>query len=249
MSDQTIDELAASTGTPTRTIREYQRLGLLPPPRRDGRVGRYGAEHRARLTVVERLQARGYSLAAIGDLVQAWELGRGLGSVLGTSADPAVLDEAPTVLTTEQLVGLVPAFADDELLRATVDARLVHRDPDGTCTARSLATLELVGLAVDAGIDRVAAIGVARAVRAGARRAARTAVDAAVEQLWPRRDEVDLPATLTAARLLLAQAAASWIAHELGEAIRRHRDLDAVEAAEIVESVSIGRLRRLGDAP
>jgi hypothetical protein len=71
-------------------------------------------------------------------------------------------------------------------------------------------------------------------------------VDAAVEQLWPRRERVDLPATLTAARLLLAQAAASWIAHELGESIGRHRGLDATEAASLIDSVSVGRVRRLG---
>ena len=50
---------------PVRTIREYQTMGVLPPPERRGRVGLYRTTHVARLELIARLQVRGYSLAGI----------------------------------------------------------------------------------------------------------------------------------------------------------------------------------------
>jgi DNA-binding transcriptional MerR regulator len=61
----TIDELAARTGTTVRTVRFYATEGLLPPPRRRGRVAYYDAQHRMRLDLVRTLQEHGYTLAAI----------------------------------------------------------------------------------------------------------------------------------------------------------------------------------------
>jgi DNA-binding transcriptional MerR regulator len=61
----TIDELAARTGTTVRTVRFYATEGLLPPPRRRGRVAYYDARHRMRLDLVRSLQDHGYTLAAI----------------------------------------------------------------------------------------------------------------------------------------------------------------------------------------
>ena len=83
MTDLTIDELAAQTATKTSTIRLYQHQGVLPGPEIRGRVGFYGSGHVARLDLIDRLQARGYTLAAIKDLVESWESGRGLESLLG----------------------------------------------------------------------------------------------------------------------------------------------------------------------
>jgi DNA-binding transcriptional MerR regulator len=61
----TIDELAHEFQVPVSTLRMYQHRGLVPPPERRGRIGYYGAEHRARLKLVGELQARGFSLAGI----------------------------------------------------------------------------------------------------------------------------------------------------------------------------------------
>ena len=63
----TIDELAAASGVPSRTIRFYQSKGTLPPPRRKGRVAFYGPDHLERLKVISELQERGLRLDAIRD--------------------------------------------------------------------------------------------------------------------------------------------------------------------------------------
>ncbi len=81
-AEWTIDELARLADVPTRTLREYRRLGLMAPPRRRGRIGVYDDEHLRRLRLIARLQQRGYSLAGIGDLLDAWHSGDSLDTIL-----------------------------------------------------------------------------------------------------------------------------------------------------------------------
>src|ERR1700674_3259378 len=78
-----IDETARAAGVTARNIRAYQSLGLLAPPRLTGRVGLYDAEHLRRLRAIGQLQARGFSLAGIKDLFDAYDRGEPLGTVLG----------------------------------------------------------------------------------------------------------------------------------------------------------------------
>jgi DNA-binding transcriptional MerR regulator len=84
-----IEALARHTGSTTRTLRAYQTAGLLPPPDRDGRRARYTEAHVRRLAVIERLRARHWSLAAIAEVLAAWEDGRTLGELLGPARAPA----------------------------------------------------------------------------------------------------------------------------------------------------------------
>ncbi len=79
----TVDELAARAGLPSSTIRMYQTKGVLHPPRRQGRVAHYDDTHLERLTLVQRLQSRGFSLPAIAELVAAREKGASVAAVLG----------------------------------------------------------------------------------------------------------------------------------------------------------------------
>jgi DNA-binding transcriptional MerR regulator len=79
----TIDELARQSGVTSRNIRAYQTRGLLPPPRVEGRVGYYDDSHVVRLRYVASLQERGFSLAAIQALLEAWDEGRRLTDVRG----------------------------------------------------------------------------------------------------------------------------------------------------------------------
>src|SRR5438445_5387212 len=88
MSDKdflTIDELARAAGTTVRNVRVYQDRGLLPPPERRGRLGLYGPDHLRRLRLVLRMLGRGYPLAALRELVEAWEEQRDLGPVVGVA--------------------------------------------------------------------------------------------------------------------------------------------------------------------
>ena len=71
----TIDELAAHSGVPSRTIRYYQSKGTLPGPERRGRVAYYRADHVERLRVIAELQDRGLRLDAISDVLQRLEEG------------------------------------------------------------------------------------------------------------------------------------------------------------------------------
>jgi DNA-binding transcriptional MerR regulator len=96
----TVDELAHRSGLTTRTIRAHQSAGLLPGPRLDGRIGCYGPDHLRRLAVITRLQRRGYSLAAIADLLTAWDDGRTLSEVLGLEPVPAAGDWADELFAT-----------------------------------------------------------------------------------------------------------------------------------------------------
>ncbi len=121
-----VDELARGAGLPTRTIREYQTIGLLPPPQRRGRIGIYRLAHLHRLQLIARLQQRGYSLAGIRDLLASWHDGDELTDILGLSPDELVhLDEPGTPATLDQLARLLPAFVpkglDDLLAVGLID--------------------------------------------------------------------------------------------------------------------------------
>ncbi|MEV6167698.1 MerR family transcriptional regulator [Streptomyces sp. NPDC051954] len=82
-----IEDLAHRSGATVRTIRAYQDRGLLPRPERRGRANVYGDAHLARLRRIAGLLDRGYTLASIKELLEAWDAGRGLGGVLGLVAE------------------------------------------------------------------------------------------------------------------------------------------------------------------
>jgi DNA-binding transcriptional MerR regulator len=73
-NEYTIDQLASVTGVPSRTIRFYQAKGVLPAPRREGRVAMYNDSHIERLGLVADLQNRGLRLRAVRDLLRREEL-------------------------------------------------------------------------------------------------------------------------------------------------------------------------------
>ncbi len=114
----TIDELARRSGVTSRNIRAYQTRGLLPPPRMDGRVGYYDAGHLSRLQYVASLQERGFSLAAIQCLLDAWEQGRGLTDVLGfeEALTAPWSDEKPERIPLARLLELFPEAVEDPAL-------------------------------------------------------------------------------------------------------------------------------------
>src|SRR6266480_1820805 len=130
-NEWTIDELARKAGTTTRNIRSYQTKGILPPPRMVGRVGYYSEGHLARLKYTAGLQERGFSLAAIGCLLSAWEEGRSLQDVLGfeEALTAPWSDEVPDRFTREQLEHMFPEIVHDEaLVTRACSLGLLRRD-------------------------------------------------------------------------------------------------------------------------
>lgn len=81
--EMTIDELARAGGVVVSTVRLYQNRRLLPAPERRGRVGLYGPAHLRRLRLISQLQERGFSLAAIRELLDGLDQGASLGRLLG----------------------------------------------------------------------------------------------------------------------------------------------------------------------
>lgn len=70
VDELTVDELAARTGLTVRTVRFYATEGLLPPPRRRGRVAYYDTAHRMRLDLIRTLQEHGYTLSAVSRVLE-----------------------------------------------------------------------------------------------------------------------------------------------------------------------------------
>ena len=64
-----VEDLARTAGLSVDTIRFYQKRRLLGPPRREGRIAWYGADHVARLGRIRELQSQGLSLALIRRLL------------------------------------------------------------------------------------------------------------------------------------------------------------------------------------
>ncbi|WP_217545996.1 MerR family transcriptional regulator [Streptomyces sp. GbtcB6] len=118
-----IEDLAHHSRTTVRTIRAYQDKGLLPRPERQGRANLYSDAHLTRLRQIADLLARGYTLASIRELLDAWDTGRGLAGVLGlvTEAEGPWTDEEPVRLS-----------------RADLDARF-GGTPDDTAVAEAVA--------------------------------------------------------------------------------------------------------------
>ncbi|MFE0099192.1 MerR family transcriptional regulator [Streptomyces sp. NPDC059009] len=110
-----IEDLAHHSGATVRTIRAYQDRGLLPRPERRGRSNVYGDTHLARLRQIADLLDRGYTLASIKELLEAWDAGRGLGGVLGLVAevDGPWTDEKADRITRAELDAAFGGSPDD----------------------------------------------------------------------------------------------------------------------------------------
>jgi DNA-binding transcriptional MerR regulator len=183
VSRLTLDELAQRSGVTSRNIRNFQSHGLLPPPVREGRVGFYDESHVARLELVRTLQDRGYSRAAIRDLLRTWEAGGTVGDVLGIEG--AMLgfpgDEARTFTVAE----LDELFTDDPVQRQrSVDLGMLRLNEDGTYTAPSIQLLEVGIQLVALGVPLASVIDLAEQVITHARATADAFLQFFDEHVW-----------------------------------------------------------------
>lgn len=65
LAEYRLEELAQQTGVSSRNIRAYQGRGLLPPPKREGRVAVYDETHLFQLRMISELLEKGYALTHI----------------------------------------------------------------------------------------------------------------------------------------------------------------------------------------
>ena len=148
-----IDELARLAGATVRNVRAYQDRGLLPPPRRQGRVGWYGEAHLARLRVIAELLRRGYTLSNIGELLAGWEQGRDLSQLLGLEAALVApwSEEKASILARSELVGLLGEEGTAMLVDAAAAAHIVEVDGDRVRVPNPR-MLEGAAVLIDAGV-------------------------------------------------------------------------------------------------
>ncbi|SRR6266571_1702727 len=240
----TIDDLARHARLPVRTIREYHTMRLLPPPERRGRVGIYGPGHVHRLTLIGRLQNRGYSLAGIRDLLRAWDSGSGLTAVLGVEAGPGALDETPLRLSHAELTDRFPALAGSRLDGACA-AGLIQPSGDGFLV-RSPALLALVADGAERGVPDDDMLELAAVLLRGVSSLGSALADVIAERLIlpllaAGHEPADLAPLLQSGRVLLIQAAASTLTDQLGAALLRRADAapEGPALRDVIEQVRI----------
>lgn len=119
-----IEQLARAAGVPVDTVRFYQGKGLIPAPRREGRVTWYGKPHLDRLRRIRELQQRGFSLTVIRRFLEG-ELESSDEALVAAITHPSV----PETLSLEELaersgvaVPLLRSLEQAGLLVAVVDA-------------------------------------------------------------------------------------------------------------------------------
>lgn len=231
MGDLTIDELARRSGTTSRNIRAYQERGLLPAPRLVGRVGYYAEGHLARLRHIGALLERGFTLASIRELFEAWERGYGLADVLGfEEALAAPWDiEASSLLSTDDLAAM---FGDDTRALATaVRVGVIVPEGDGF-RVPSPRLLDAARELVAAGYPLPALLHEADVLNRDLDRVAERWVDMFREHVWDEYVRRGMPADelqgLTAFLQRMRPVLSSIIAPLLAQAMeRRVTDLTA----------------------
>lgn len=174
----TIDELAAATRVPSRTIRFYQSRGALMAPEIRGRVAYYGPAHVERLKLIAQLQDRGLRIDAIGDLMKRIDKGElDLGEWLGIEEQmhaPWVHDR-PRSLTEAELYEIAGARRPG-LIADLSRAELVERHGD-TYLVTSPALLAVAMRLEAVGVDLQTAAGAAAILRKHIGRAVGDLVD------------------------------------------------------------------------
>lgn len=125
-----VDELAASCGVPVRTIRFYTGKKLLPPPRLEGRTGRYDDRHLARLELIRDLTDHGYTLSAVESFLERLPLDADADEIAMFGALVAPWTPDSTTMSTAALataLGRTPTDLDLAILGVDADADGPHR--------------------------------------------------------------------------------------------------------------------------
>lgn len=162
----TIDELAAASHVPSRTIRFYQSRGALMAPEIKGRVAYYGPAHVERLKLIAQLQDRGLRIDAIRDLLASIDRGElDLAEWLGVEQQMQTpwSNDQPRTVTEDELYELVGTRRPG-LLSDLQRGKLVERHRD-VYLVRSPALLAIAMKLEAAGVDLETALEGATIIR------------------------------------------------------------------------------------
>jgi len=152
--EYTIDELAAASEVPSRTIRFYQSKGVLPKPIVKGRIAYYGDTHLERLKLIASLQDRGLRIEAIRELMTRIDKGElDVGEWLGLEGELQQPwgGDRPTTVTEQELFELAGRKRVG-LLNELIRAKLVKRQ-GSVFLVPSPALLQISARLEAAGID------------------------------------------------------------------------------------------------
>jgi len=189
VADYRVDELAAAAGTTVRNVRVYQDRGLLPPPRREGRVGIYAEAHLARLRLIGQLLDRGYTFSHIAEFLAAWQHGRELTDVLGLEEVLTTpwSEEIPDYVTPQQLVERFgPAAAEEQVVARALAQGLIVGE-EGRFRVPSPRLLHAGAELVAAGIPLAAVLDLGEALAGDLDRTATRLVEVVADHLFAGR--------------------------------------------------------------
>lgn len=185
MTAMRIDELARKARTTTRNVRAYTTRGLMPPPTMKGRVGYYDETHLGRLRLIAQLAERGFSLAAIQEVVRAWEQKQDLKDLLGLESavtTPWVGDER--VINLKELQKLAPDLASSPALIArAVKLEVLAKEPGGFRLLNER-LLRVGRVLMDAGLPASAVLDTLPYLRAAVEPIAAMLVELFRRELW-----------------------------------------------------------------
>lgn len=159
-----VRELADAAGITARTVRFYRERGLIPPPRKEGRIAWYDSRHLARLRTIAALLERGHTLNGIADLATAFDSGRDVGEVLGLGAPT---EETPVRLTPAELADHFEGEVTAENLATALELGYLATDGDDLVHI-SRRLLEVSAALVREGVPLSAVFEAGREVRAHA---------------------------------------------------------------------------------
>ncbi|MFI9720576.1 MerR family transcriptional regulator [Streptomyces sp. NPDC052396] len=217
-------ELAEAAGITVRTLRFYRERGLLPPPRRAGRIAWYDDRHLARLHTVAALLERGHTLGGIAELLAAFESGRrDVGELLGLREPFAVpwAEETRVRLTPGELADHFAGQVTPENLAASLDMGYLAVDGEEIVHI-SRRLLDASAELVRDGVPLSAVLEAGRRVRVQADALAETftalvrqhladgeALSSELERLWPlARTVIEAEVSLALARRVRAEVSA-----------------------------------------
>jgi DNA-binding transcriptional MerR regulator len=220
-----IGELAREAGITVRTLRYYQERRLLPPPRRQGRIGWYSRAHLKRLQVIGQLLDRGHALSGIGEMLSAWERGYDLADLLGfeEAMTASWSDDVRVPVTLADISALFEGQLTPEVLEDAI--RLGYIDVDRDRVFRvSRRLLDATTILVREGVPLPAILAAGRELQAGLDKIASLLVELVTSHVLDHRRGAPPPqdvARLTETIERLRPIARTVIDAEFGRAMDR----------------------------